>query len=233
MVKSMAALALVHSAVASSCGDSRPCYAPLELLPTELVQNISASRQSPSCTNAMCVLGGMVDEVLGEIPGEEVVEWVAQKFYEVTLEAFTHDRTITVWIATPTAAANLFESFDTFRDDGVDIAWDHQSAGFTVEFHDNGPISGCQAFNLGGCNWKLFVAASNPLMGHNKARVAFLPSDTDRTCHQVWDDMDSWGEHEGQATKNEEWDTYDNPSTIKYTLDMPEECMEQGEKVMV
>merc|ERR1712187_1067746 len=76
-----------------------------------------------------------------------------------------------------------------------------------------------------GCPWRLYIAASNPIVGHNKVRVAYLrdPEGSGRGCYQIWDDMDAWYESEGNAHPVGE-SVYDNPSWIHYRLDIPSEC---------
>jgi len=118
-----------------------------------------------------------------------------------------------------------FKHWYDYADDSVDFKWDDTGSGIQLTFHANGPISGCQAFYMDGCDCKLYVAASNPFAGHNKVRVAF-GNDYDlggRGCYDVWDDMDGWGEEERFAHKLDRWDHYDNPSTISYTLE-PIQC---------
>jgi len=144
-------------------------------------------------------------------------------------KAFTHKRTVSVAVETSTALAARFERLEEYKDDGVEFGWEHTDVGMVMTYHNDGPISGCQGFHLPDCGWQLFVSASNPLVGHNKARVAFVAPDSGRTCYKSWDDMDSWGETEGNVDKNDYWDTYDNPSTISFKLrDVPAECVKGG-----
>jgi hypothetical protein len=169
------------------------------------------------------VVDGLSQAGLDQESGEQIVELAEQAFNAVG-EAFTHERTICVSVETPDALADQFERLSEYKDDSVEFGWEHTDTGMVMIYHNDGPISGCQGFKLPGCGWELFVAASNPLMGKNKARVAFLPPDSGKNCEGVWDTMDSWGETDG-VEKNDYWDTYDNPSTISYKLTPPDECL--------
>jgi hypothetical protein len=142
-------------------------------------------------------------------------------------KAFTHSRTISVAVETSAALADTFVRLEEYKDDGVEFGWEHTDVGMVMTYHNDGPISGCQGFKLPNCGWELYVSASNPLVGHNKARVAFVPPNSGRSCYKVWDDMDSWGEAEGDSISlNDHWNTYDNPSTISFSLhDVPDECL--------
>jgi len=170
---------------------------------------------------------GIVAEAFAEAAPQVFIAWVVSS---LSGGAFSHKRTISVNVKTP-SSMKRFQHWYNYADDGVQFVWEHTDYGLHLTYHDNGPISGCQAFYMDGCDHQLFVAASNPAVGHNKVRVAFGPSSKyddghagGRTCYNIWDDMDSWGEHEGGAHLLPEWNHYDNPSTIAFGLDAVASC---------
>jgi len=137
----------------------------------------------------------------------------------------THNRRIIVGVS-PVGPSKQFHRWYTQAHDGVQfgVSDAQPGNGVTTTFHNDGPISGCVAYYQ-DCGWDLYVAASNPLVGHNKVRVAYAKrgSNGNRGCYEIWDDMDSWAEHEGSAHPMGNWQ-YDNPSLIHYYLDIPAEC---------
>lgn len=180
---------------------------------------------------------GLLEFAWKELPVKKLISWIGSKLVHV----FTHKRTISVNIKA-NAPMYQFHHLYNYADDGVDFVWDQGDAGLHLTFHNDGAISGCQAFAVGGCDYRLFVAASNPFAGHNKIRVAWGPStDYDegghRDCKAVWKDMSKgscndgacFGEVEGSArfAKNE-WYKYDNPSTATFYLGVPEQCKKHG-----
>ena len=174
------------------------------------------------------VIGLAAAGIIDEEPVEEIIDLCIEGFQAIG-KAFTHSRTISVAVAPsggnrPTGS---FQRSDEYKDDGVEFGWEHTDAGMVMTYHNNGPISGCQGFILSDCQWRLYVAASNPLIGGNKVRVAFYPPHTDHhhDCHSVWHRMDNFGEQDGNAFLNRGvWHKEDNPSTIAYTIDLPHEC---------
>lgn len=179
------------------------------------------------------VIKGVEDALDPEKVVSDVIGLCTDAFKAIG-KAFTHDRTITLQISTDQPMLPLVHWYDQAHD-GVEFAGSQVEGGLGVVFHNSGPISGCTAFQVQGCDYKLYVAASNPLIGHNKARVEFINnpgleggnlSSSTRGCSQIWDDMDSWGEAAGNAhvLKNK-FNVYDNPSSIAYELQVPDECL--------
>lgn len=169
-------------------------------------------------------VAGLAAAGIIEADPAEVLVGLCVDAFEALGKAFTHKRTISVAVEVPEALQDQFERHDEYKDDGVEFGWEHTDVGMTMTYHNDGPISGCQGFSLPSCGYELYVAASNPLVGHNKARVAFAPAG-ERDCYHVWDDMDSWGETESNVDLNDYWNTYDNPSTISFKLSPPDECL--------
>jgi hypothetical protein len=175
-------------------------------------------------------VAGLAAKGITELANPEELINLCEDAFKALGKAFTHKRTVSVAVETSTALAAKFERLEEYKDDSVEFGWEHTDVGMVMTYHNDGPISGCQGFKLPDCGWELYVSASNPAIGHNKARVAFVPPNSGRSCYKVWDDMDSFGETEGDSvSKNDHWYQYDNPSTISYRLhDVPEECLKGG-----
>jgi len=159
---------------------------------------------------------------------EDIIEFLIGALKDI-YDAFTHDRTIHVRI--PLDGASQFKLVGTYcsskvGDHGLDTAWDHDENGLQLTFHNNGGIGGCQALQHTSCDWLLIVCVSNPIIGHNKARVAYVSDPNSVSMSQVYDAMEGWGQvHTADTvTLNQAFNRYDNPSTISYSLATPAEC---------
>ena len=193
------------------------------LVSASAVENLTSSSLSNlTMTDAQWVVD-LAGLALDDDPTGLIIDLCEDAFGAIG-KAFTHSRTIHIALHTPTALQRFDHWYDQAHD-GVDFAWEHTTDGLGVVLHNDGPISGCVAFIQHGCGWGLYVSASNPLAGHNKVRIAYIPVFKGaRGCNEIWDDMDHWGETEGHVTLDNHWNHYDNPSTISYTLQLPAEC---------
>jgi len=175
---------------------------------------------------------GIAVEDPAELPDclEDIVEFVINAL-KALIDAFTHSRVIHVRIsmtrASPLKLINTYES-GRLGDGGSDTAWDQSAKdGVHLMFHNDGGIGGCQVLqHTGWCQNALVVCVSNPLIGGNKARVAYLDNLDGLNLHDFYEAMESWGEV--VTTDNmqllQEFNHYDNPSSIAFSAEIPEAC---------